>query len=106
VTHGDATYVVPKLKKIAVLMTDGVFNKKYKGPSSNNQAETLCDEMKERGIEVYAVGFEVGSSGQAYDIMNYCASSSEHFYNAENGNQLRAAFRDIGLKVSTLRISE
>lgn len=106
VTHGDATYEVPKLRKIAVLMTDGVFNKKYNGPDSNTQAQELCDEMKETGIEVYAVGFEVGTSGQAYDIMSYCASSDEHFYNAEDGNQLRNAFRDIGLKVSTLRISE
>lgn len=106
VTVGDATYDVPKLKKIAVLMTDGVFNKKFNGPSSNDQAETLCDEMKEKGIEVYAVGFEVGNSGPAYNIMQECASSSDHFYNAEDGNALRNAFRDIGLKISTLRIAE
>ncbi|MEO0798994.1 MAG: pilus assembly protein [Pseudomonadota bacterium] len=106
VTIGDSSYEVPKLKKIAVLMTDGVFNSHKNGVDSATQARELCDAMKAKKIEVYAVGFEVGDSGGAYDVMSYCASSDEHFYNAEDGNALRVAFRDIGLKISTLRLSE
>lgn len=103
---GDTSYTVPKLRKIAVLMTDGEYNREYNGIASDDQAKELCTGMKGRGIEVYAVGFEIGTSGNAYDVMSHCATSEEHFYNAEDGDELRVAFRDIGLKVSTLRLAE
>ena len=38
--------------------------------------------------------------------MQQCASSGDHFYNASNGEELRIAFRDIAMQVSTLRLSE
>lgn len=106
VTVGDATYEVPKLKKIAVLMTDGVYNRWYNGPDADEQAKTLCDEMKEKDIEIYTVGFEIEEGTNAYEVMSYCATSPDHFYDAGSGEQLRMAFRDIGLKVSTLRLAE
>jgi len=103
---GDAEYEVPKLKKIAVLMTDGAFNWWRNGPSSFTQAQELCGELKDDGIEVYAVAFDVGTSGSAYDIMQQCATSPEHFYPATSGDALKQAFRDIGLKVASLRLAE
>jgi hypothetical protein len=96
----------PKLYKIAVLMTDGEFNRQYDGDSSETQAREFCKQMKQKGVIVYTVGFEIGSNGSAYDTMEECASSEEHFYNASNGDQLRMAFRDIAMKVSTLRLAE
>jgi Flp pilus assembly protein TadG len=99
-------YGKPKLYKIAILMTDGEFNKKYDGDNSETQAREFCTAMKNKDIIVYTVGFEIGSSGSAYNTMSQCATSEGHFYNATNGDQLRMAFRDIALQVSTLRISE
>ena len=96
----------PKLYKIAVLMTDGEYNREYSGDSSATQAREFCTNMKSRGIIVYTVGFEIGTSGSAYDTMQDCASSPEHFYNDSNGEQLRVAFRDIAMQVSTLRLME
>jgi Flp pilus assembly protein TadG len=106
VTVGDATYEVQKLRKIAVLMTDGEYNRQYNGTDSATQAKELCTGMKNRGIEIYSVGFEISNSGNAYDVMSHCATSPDHFYNATDGDALRLAFRDIGLKVSTLRLAE
>ncbi len=96
----------PKLNKIAVLLTDGEFNTEYSGDDSADQAREFCSNMKEKGITVYTVGFEIGDSGSAYDTMQACASSDSHFYNAANGNELRRAFRDIAMKISTLRLAE
>ena len=62
--------------------------------------------MKNQGIVIYTVGFEIGTSGSAYDTMQQCASSSDHFYNASNGDELRMSFRDIAMQVSTLRLAE
>jgi len=96
----------PLLHKIAVLMTDGEYNRKYSGSSSTDQARAICQNMKDAGIEIYAVGFEINVGGEADTTMAQCATSTAHYYNAEDGNALRQAFRDIALKISTLRISE
>ncbi len=96
----------PRLYKIAVLMTDGIYNRNYSGDSADTQAREFCSRMKTSGIIVYTVGFEIGESGSAYDTMQQCASSGDHFYNASNGEELRIAFRDIAMQVSTLRLSE
>lgn len=96
----------PLLRKIAVLMTDGEYNKKYSGSNSPTQARAICANMQAAGIEVYAVGFEIAPNGTADQTMSLCATSPDHYYNAENGDALRSAFRDIALKISTLRISE
>ena len=53
----------PLLRKIAVLMTDGEYNTQYSSTDSNTQARAICDEMKKTGIEVFTVGFEIGTTG-------------------------------------------
>ena len=96
----------PKLHKIAILMTDGVYNQEYSGSDSTTQARAICDNMKAEGVTVYTVGFEI-SVGSTPDVtMQHCASSSTHYYNASNGEALKLAFRDIALKISTLRLAE
>lgn len=103
----------PKLKKIAVLMTDGTYNTKQglqstdgstasKNTSSN--AVTMCTNMKAKGIEVYSVGFQLDNQ-LAKDTLLNCATDASHFYDAANGEELRQAFRDIALKIATLRLS-
>jgi hypothetical protein len=84
-------------------MTDGEYNKKYSGSSSANQAREICTNMKAAGIEVYTVGFEISEGGEADETMELCASSEDHYYHATDGDTLRAAFRDIALKIATLR---
>jgi Flp pilus assembly protein TadG len=96
----------PKLRKIAILMTDGEYNKWYSGDDSTTQARTLCTNIKAEGIEVYTVGFAISVNSTPDVTMQQCATSSSHYYNASDGAALKAAFRDIALKISTLRLSE
>ncbi len=51
-----------KLRKIAILMTDGVYNtyrgwKETEHSDLSTAAVSMCTEMKKKGIEVYTIGF-------------------------------------------------
>jgi Flp pilus assembly protein TadG len=103
-------YGTAKTKKIAVLMTDGEYNIQYKessNGSSTTQARTLCTNMKAAnvGIEVFTVGFDLGGNQTAINTLSQCATDASHFYNTSTGDELKQAFRDIALKISTLRLT-
>jgi Flp pilus assembly protein TadG len=128
--YSDLTAVnsegMPKLRKIAVLMTDGEYNINYcKGVEALNsdqspdincnsengksaaQATSLCTAMKAPvnggKIEVFTVGFQVTSASRTF--LQNCATDASHFYDATTEDALKAAFRDIALKISTLRLT-
>ncbi len=96
---------MPKLRKIAVLMTDGEYNTEYSGLDSTTQARRLCANLKATGMEVFTVGFQVGDIASAVRTLTDCASAPGNFYNVSSGDDLRAAFRDIALKAATLRLT-
>jgi Flp pilus assembly protein TadG len=112
-------YGAQDLTKIAILMTDGEYNTQYDDDgieassgeaangSSASQARALCASMKQKGVEVYTIGFDLGSTNsESYQTLSQCASDSTKFYSAVNGDQLKQAFRDIGLKLSRLHLSK
>jgi Flp pilus assembly protein TadG len=112
----------PKLIKVAVLMTDGVYNttggsNSYADGSSEAQAistnaVTICNNMKAAGIKVYTIGFQLGGNAVAINTMKQCASreandpanNPSYYFQAESGDDLRSAFRQIALQLSTLRL--
>jgi hypothetical protein len=73
--------------------------------SSYTQSTNLCTNMKKTGITVYTIGFEVVNSQPARDLMTQCATDPTQVYLADNGDQLKQAFRDIALKISSLYLS-
>lgn len=125
-----AAYGTKDVLKVAVLMTDGLYNSTYcngviskdstsgSGSSSDHincnapngdsysQAESICDGMKQQGIIIYAVGFDIASDPNAQHIMNYCAMDSNHVYLPNSSSDLAAAFIAIGQDVTALRISK
>jgi hypothetical protein len=124
--YGDLTATnsngQPKLRKIAVLMTDGDYNINYcKGVEAKNsdqspdincnsenaksqpQATSLCTAIKNAKIEVYTVGFQVSSAAKTF--LTSCATDASHYYDATTEVALQAAFRDIALKIATLRLT-
>jgi len=119
-----------------VLMTDGEFNTPYfKGViasdagsgsggtdthinqsatngSSFDQAFRLCQNMREAGVVVYTVGFDIpapanltGAIDSAGELMQRCASNPDRAFQASNSTDLSDAFRDIGRDITRLRIS-
>lgn len=123
-SNTPAAYGTDNLRKIAVLMTDGEYNTQYttngvpdnsnsltkcpnaaNGVCSSAQAVSQCTAMKDKGIEVYTVGFQLDNQ-TAIDTLSSCATDASHFYNSTTGDALKAAFRDIALKISTLYLSQ
>ncbi len=106
----------PKLRKVAVLMTDGDYNtyrswKDYNSQDVSNNAKALCASMKAQGIEIFAVGFDLdslpaGKRVMAEDTLKSCGTDIDHFYNSLTPVQLQSAFRDIALKMSELYVSK
>jgi Flp pilus assembly protein TadG len=103
--------------KVAVLMTDGEYNTDYRqgiqtrtiggapdNGSSDSQARELCSAMKAAGITVYTVGFQLTNS-TAIETMSECASGDSYAFLADNGSELRQAFRDIAFRLSDLRLT-
>ena len=92
--------------KAVILLTDGQYNTQYSSNgSSDYQARQLCANMKQAGVVVYTVGFELTASS-AIQTMEQCATSESHYYLAEDGDELRMAFRDIAFKLAQLRLSK
>lgn len=119
-SSGAADYDTTKVNKIAILMTDGEYNTQYDTSGANtgytgraaandtstNQARALCTSMKAKGITVYTVGFQLGWNTPATTTLNQCATDAGKAYTADNGDQLKQAFRDIALKISSLHLSK
>lgn len=86
-------------------------------PSATNgcssvQAVELCKGMKAAGVEVYAIVF--GTDTGAVSTMKQCAlnaddtdpSKPKRFYAAKDGDELKSAYRDIGIKLTALYLSK
>jgi hypothetical protein len=92
-------------RKVALLMTDGMFNSYYEDENGNSvdQARALCDSMKAKNITIYTVGFQVPAD--VVPTLQYCATSPAHYYEAEDGAALRQTFKEIAKRLNGLRLS-
>eukprot|EP01032_Pedospumella_encystans_P036333 gene36333-41110_t len=78
--------------KFIIFMTDGDNN--YS--SADTKTKATCDSAKTDGVQIFTVAFMAPSKGQA--LLQYCASSTSHYYDAQNAAELVAAFKEIGDK--------
>jgi len=122
-----AAYDEPNLIKVLILMTDGEFNTTYcngvlskdsgfgngsshincNAPNGNgwDHAGQICDAIKASGVEIYTVGFDIANNQTLQQKMADCASGAGHAYIADNGTDLKAAFKKIAQNISALRLS-
>lgn len=106
---GPADHNPEKVGKIAILMTDGEYNRAFAGSSSSSptNARNLCTRMKQDGIEVFTIGFALNNS-TARTTMRNCASPdtplTKHFYDAATGDELKTAFSDIVRNIERLAL--
>lgn len=77
-------------RKVILFLTDGNNNR------SQYDTKTLksCQKAKAREIDVYAVAFQAPSKGRA--LLKACATSEEHYFDANSANELIAVFSEIG----------
>lgn len=107
----------PKLRKIAVLMTDGEYNIEYcsngltsggscssANGASATQAAAMCSAMKDAGLLVFTIGFQVTDASKTF--LQTCSSGAGYYYDAIDGAGLSQAFSDIALKIASLYLSQ
>lgn len=129
-SNGAAAYNTADTLKAVIIMTDGEFNTPYcsgvisrqagSGSGSNtgkidcdadngdpfDQGRALCTAMKNRGVLVYTVGFQITAGGDAANMLQACASTPSNFYLPASGGDLSEAFAAIGRDITQLRISK
>jgi Flp pilus assembly protein TadG len=119
-TYADVTTKqangAPKLRKVAILMTDGVYNairhdKSQDATIVSNHAKKVCAAMKAAGIEIYTVGFALqelpaADSARAEDLLKSCGTDIKHFYSSLDVGQLQDAFHAIGTSLSPLHLTQ
>lgn len=100
-------------QKIAVVVSGGDFNVQYdadgvraslaKAPrgSSNTQARAACAAMKQDGVTVYAVGYDIDKNMQIAATLAKCASDPSKVFSADDGEDLTHVLRDIALEISS-----
>lgn len=75
----------------------------YNAETGDRLTADICEAAKERGIIVWAIGFEVDDHGA--DVMRDCASSPSHFFRVE-GIEIKDAFQAIGRQINQLRLTQ
>lgn len=115
--EAPAPYGEPNTIKAVILMTDGEYNtadgmcdggcSPYgpRGVRSNQIARNLCRNMKDEGVLVYTIGFQLNHP-VAVDTLNQCATSERTAFLAQDGDELRNAFRDIARQLTNLRLTQ
>ncbi|MEL6977131.1 MAG: TadE/TadG family type IV pilus assembly protein [Pseudomonadota bacterium] len=83
----------PNTRRAVIIMTDGIFNRNYGGPSSRVQARRVCDQMRAAGMLVFSVGFKVPNSEKK--TLRDCATLPTYFFDSKNATQLENAYRSI-----------
>jgi len=82
--------------KYLVFMTDGDNN----STSDDTSTKATCTSDKADGIEIYTVAFMAPTRGQT--LLKDCASSTSHYFQAENMAALISAFKVIGERTSAV----
>ncbi|MGB6118808.1 MAG: TadE/TadG family type IV pilus assembly protein [Mesorhizobium sp.] len=72
--------------------------------ATNTDTTTLCNYAKENKIEIFTVAFQV-DDGAAKTMLEGCATSKEHYYDASDPAKLLAAFSGIAQSLSVVRLA-
>jgi len=91
------------------LLSDGLNtqNRWYSDAASiDARQKILCDNAKAAGITIYTIQVNTGKPADPTStVLQYCASSSENFYQVTSASQTASVFKSIGSSLSKLRIA-
>lgn len=75
----------------------------YTATKGDYLLDQICDAAKEKGIVIWAIGFEVDDHGA--NEMRNCASTPSHFFRVE-GVEITEAFKAIARTINQLRLTQ
>ncbi|MCB1398353.1 MAG: VWA domain-containing protein [Rhodobacteraceae bacterium] len=90
----------PGAVRALVLLTDGqnCCGERYSQMLQDANTLAVCSELKARDVLIYAIAFQAPAAGAA--LMQGCASSENHFFNADVG-EILSVFEGIGANIQT-----
>jgi len=103
-------------KKALIVLSDGL-NTEDRWPANGNGMtqyggaidtiqQTLCTNIKNSGVTVYAIQLNTGSPGDPTSTaLQNCASSADKFYLVRDASQTLTVFNSIGTSLAKLRVS-
>ena len=71
---------------------------------ANADLKSTCDAMRDAGYVVFTIAFQAPANGQ--EVLRDCAGSTANYFNSPTQADLRRAFRQIGGRLSALRLAE
>ncbi len=81
-------------------------NQNSQNGDTYTQSTNLCDAMKDAGVIVYMIGFDISDSEDVSDMMMDCASGPDYVFFAATGDELKQIYRDIGSEITKLHIGK
>lgn len=77
--------------------------RKYDKATGNSLMQNICTAAKNKGVVIWAIGFEVTTDGDTQ--LRDCASSPSHFFDV-NGVQIKDAFASIARQINQLKLTQ
>ncbi len=121
----------PDTTKVIVLMTDGentrAPEKWTNGATAKHSTEVwghsirytegaaaisdpltaeLCENIKAKEIIIFTIAFEIPDGSPVENLMRNCAGNGGLFFDADDSTQLGNAFKQIGLSLLNMRLSQ
>lgn len=95
-------------KRYVVFLTDGEMtgNSSTWNATIDSNVRNMCNQIKADKIEIFTVAFNAPPNGKS--LLNFCATDSNHYFEATNTASLVAAFTSIGkttTKPTTTRLT-
>lgn len=87
--HANKNGQIPD--RFILFMTDGDNN----NSNDDTSTKSYCDQAKTDGITIFSVAFAAPTGGQ--ELLSYCASSDDQYYEPETASELILAFKKIGV---------
>ena len=66
----------------------------------------LCENIKDKEIVIFTIAFEIPDGSPVETLMKNCAGNGGLFFDADDSEQLQNAFKQIGLSLLNMRLSQ
>ena len=102
--NGDKVSKKEKKKYYQRVVQAGDINDTSSFPTSNGYFKKVCEDLKQKGVYIYTIGFLIEKESEQEKLLQYCASNPANYYLVETLN-ISAAFEAIAASVKKLRVS-
>ncbi len=83
---------------------EGEFSDSSSINNASGNYKAVCEDLREKGIIVYTIGFQIGSGSVEEKYLKYCATNPGNYYHVQNLD-INKAFNAIITSFQKLRVS-